>query len=78
MELTLPQDTSGQKRHKTQVGWQEKPAYGFVMSQMHRHIIKCKLDHSVQGMASQKGEHKCSGKKDCSFKPSDHLGNLLI
>lgn len=63
---------------KTKVGPQGKPAYEFVASQVHTLIIKGKLNYLVQGITSQKGEHKCSGEKDCSFKPSDHLGNFFI
>lgn len=63
---------------KAKVGQQGKPAYEFVTSQVHTGIIKGKLNHLVQGITSQKGEHKCSGEKDCSFKLSDHLGNLFI
>lgn len=63
---------------KTEVGPQGKPAHEFVTLQVHARIIKGKLNHLVHGITNQKGEHKCSGEKDCSFKPSDHLGNLLI
>lgn len=63
---------------KTQVGQQGKAAYEFVTSQVHTCIIKGTLNHLVEGITRQKSEHKCSGEKDCSFKSSDHLGNLFI
>lgn len=61
-QLILSQDTSGQKNHKTQVEQQGKPIYEFVTSQVHTCVIEGKLNHLVQGIRCQNGEHKCLGE----------------